>query len=132
MARDARGEAMRVGIWCASALLMVGALVDGSAMAKAFPLHMPRIPKPDADHREGDSFFDLRAEQRVRFIRVDPLEVNGVVAEDVEWTEQRLRLQAMVARVGVAAVHLEVDVLDGVLYGDNGQFGSTPAVTSGL
>ncbi|MGM0574549.1 MAG: hypothetical protein ACQEXJ_02275 [Myxococcota bacterium] len=76
--------------------------------------------------------FEIVPEYRTRFIRVDPLDVNGTVAQDVSWAEQRLRLDMTFARAGLGAVYVQADVLDGVLYGDNGEFGSAPEVNSGM
>ncbi|MBD89692.1 MAG: hypothetical protein CL940_05115 [Deltaproteobacteria bacterium] len=118
---------LRSSLLCAVALVLAG-----EALASPLPVVTPRLPSADGDLKEGDSFWKISAEHRVRLLNINPLEVNGVVAEDVEWTEQRLRILGTVARVGVAAVHMEFDVLDGVLFGDNGSFGGTPSVTSGL
>jgi hypothetical protein len=113
-------------------LALVLALSGATALASPLPVVTPRIPSVDETHKEGDPFWSLTAEHRVRLLNINPLEVNGVIAQDVEWSEQRLRLLGTVARVGIAAVHFELDVLDGVMFGDNGSFGGTPDVTSGL
>lgn len=116
----------------ALALVMFLAPVWTAAFASPLPVVTPRIPSADGAVKAGDSFWSLTAEHRVRLLNVNPLELNGVVAQDVEWSEQRLRLLGTAARVGVAAVHFELDVLDGVLFGDNGSFGGAPDVNSGL
>lgn len=77
-------------------------------------------------------FVEFRPEYRVRFIGIDPLELNGTVAQGVRWAEQRLRLETSVGLRGVGAIHIQADVLDGVLFGDNGEFGKDPEPTSGL
>lgn len=121
---------IRLGTW-AALLALVTLVVDG-AMASPLPVVTPKLPSASDERAEGEDYWKLSAEHRVRLLNVNPLELNGVVAQDVEWTEQRLRLLGTVARVGVAAVHVELDVLDGVMFGDNGSFGGTPDVNSGL
>lgn len=81
---------------------------------------------------EEPVFVVVRPEYRVRFIGIDPLELNGTVAQGVRWAEQRLRLEGSVGLRGVGAIHIQADVLDGVLFGDNGEFGKSPEPTSGL
>lgn len=81
---------------------------------------------------ESEWVFEAHPEYRARFIQIQPLEVNGTAASKVNWAEQRLRLDVMFARSGLGAVFVQVDVLDGVLFGDNGTFGLTPEVNSGL
>lgn len=110
-------------------------------------------PVPDtADHGEADNgvspaeveeaeegwgiyfpeWFDLDAEYRVRTLRIDPLELNGDTVRDVTWTEQRARLDAQFIYPGVGRLVLQADILDGVLFGDNGTFGTDIIPTSGV
>ncbi len=115
-------------------LLSLGA----SPLARAIPPEPKTFPIPPAridesgEKVESDWFIDVRPEYRARLIHIDPLEVNGVVATDVGWGEQRLRLDASLGYRGIGAVHMQVDALDGVLFGDNGEFGKAPEPTSGV
>jgi hypothetical protein len=97
------------------------------------PYDAPRIfgipPDPSG---EGDFFMEFHPEYRVRLIRVDPLEVNGTRATEVAWAEQRLRIDGSFGKRGVGAIHIQADILDGVLWGDNGEFGGDPEPTSGV
>ena len=54
------------------------------ALASPLPVVTPRIPSADGELKEGQPYWNLSAEHRVRLLRVNPLEVNGVVAQDVE------------------------------------------------
>lgn len=87
---------------------------------------LPEVPG------EGPMFVIFEPEYRTRLIGIDPLEVNGVVAQGVMWGEQRMRVQSSVGVRGVGAIHLQADVLDGVLFGDNGEFGRAPEPTTGV
>ncbi len=118
-------------------------LVLASALAHAPAAHAeaglePRTFKTpsEAEAREAGwtsgLVVDLSPEYRTRVIHVDPLELSGVLARDVSWAEQRLRLDLAISKPGVASVFVQADILDGVLYGDNGDFGREPNVTSGL
>lgn len=88
--------------------------------------------KPEDAPKDPDSVLDLNAEYRVRTIDVAPLELSGTEVDNALWTEQRLRLDLSLTRKKLGGVTLQMDVLDGVLFGDNGQFGKIPAPTSGV
>lgn len=81
---------------------------------------------------EDPVFIEIRPEYRTRMIGIDPLELNGIIAQGVLWGEQRLRLDASLGLRGIGAIHIQADVLDGVLFGDNGEFGREPEPTSGV
>ena len=76
--------------------------------------------------------FQVGAEYRARVLRINPLDLSGLQAANLGWGEQRLRLDITMARRGVAALFLQMDLLDGVLFGDNGSFGRPPTISSGL
>lgn len=111
---------------------LVAGLLSVAPSAEAIPPEPRLFEVPPAEAGKDDWFVSLHPEYRVRLIRVDPLEVNGNVAETVSWGEQRLRLDASFGRRGIGAVHMQVDALDGVLFGDNGEFGSDPEPTTGV
>ena len=89
--------------------------------ASALPPDPRLFEVPPAEAGKDDWFVSVYPEYRVRLIRVEPLEVNGTVATDVSWGEQRLRLDASLGRRGIGAVHMQVDVLDGVLFEGSGE-----------
>jgi hypothetical protein len=113
-------------------LASAAALGPLAAPAQAM-LPEPRlVPLPPADPDKDPGFFELYPEYRVRMIRIDPLEVNGTIAKQVAWAEQRLRFDASVGYRGIGAIHMQVDILDGAIFGDNGEFGADPEPTSGV
>ncbi len=87
---------------------------------------------PPAEPGQDDWFVKLDPEYRARLIRIEPLELNGTNATLASWGEHRLRLDASFGRRGVGAIHMQIDALDGVLFGDNGEFGKSPEPTSGV
>ncbi len=97
----------------------------------------PRLPEAEVGDnagRDDDSqwFVELYPEYRTRLIHINPLEVNGTVAKRVAWGEQRFRLDSSFGYRGVGAIHVQLDALDGVIFGDNGEFGRAPEPTSGV
>lgn len=115
-------------------LILFGLLVSsgfiGTAQADRW---QPRLFKIEPEEEGKDPFFfDFHPDYRVRYIRIDPLELNGTTAQDVAWAEQRLRLDASVGLRGIGAIHMQFDVLDGALFGDNGRFGGNPSSTTGV
>ncbi len=105
-------------------------------MKKPPTLHSEKRQNPNATE---DDFLDLddiqwtiSPEYRVRTLSINPLELSGTTVQDVHWTEQRFRLDTTVAKVGVGAIRFQADFLDGVLFGDNGDFGGTPGSNSGV
>lgn len=76
--------------------------------------------------------FEGHGEYRLRSTRIDPLGVNDIYTESMQWTEQRLRLEGRVKAAKIATLIVQGDVLDGVLLGDNGQFGQVPSSNSGV
>ena len=82
--------------------------------------------------RPLSDWFDLDAEYRVETTYLNPLELNGTTARDLTYTEQRLRLDPVLKLGDVARIVTRFDLLDGVLFGDNGDFGGTPASNFGM
>ncbi len=86
--------------------------------------------KADGDAQD-DKTIELDAEYRVRTVRVDPYELSGTDVLDSTWTEQRLRLDLTMKHSPVT-LRVQADVLDGVLFGDNGVFGQDPSPNFGV
>jgi hypothetical protein len=85
-----------------------------------------------AGERPTPDWLDLEAEYRVQTTWVDPLELNGTVAQSVSYTEQRLRLEPTFRLAEVGRIVTRLDLLDGVLFGDNGEYGGDPSAGSGM
>jgi len=125
--RPVRLDRVSVG---ARALGLVTGVITALIAVTVVAQETPQKPE-DAPH-DPDSVFDLNAEYRVRTVEVSPYDLSGTDVKDVLWTEQRLRLDLGLTRKKLGGVTLQIDVLDGVLFGDNGQFGKSPAPNSGV
>ena len=94
---------------------------------------LERAGKAEPAESQDGLQVDAGAEYRVRSLRIDPVELSGTTVTDIGWTEQRARLHAKVRKPGLGAITLQVDALDGVLFGDNGSFvGPPPNSNSGV
>lgn len=107
-------------------------LFGGAASAAA--------PEPWSDHDPseppkryavGDFGFRPSAEFRVQGTDVRPIALNAEKDANADWIEQRLRLDLTTDWKDKVRIVASVDVLDGVLWGDNGDFGVSPEPTSG-
>ncbi len=74
----------------------------------------------------------LEAEYRVQSLVITPLDVSGVEVDTVTWTEQRARIDLGFRYPGIGGIYAQLDLLNGVLMGDNGNYGEVPAPNSGL
>jgi hypothetical protein len=80
----------------------------------------------------GGLTFELHPDYRVRTIYAEPYELSGTTVRDMFWTEQRLRLDMSMTYEGIGGVYVQLDALDGVLFGDNGRFGGDPSTNAGV
>lgn len=74
----------------------------------------------------------LDVEFRTRTLLIDPLDLSGTSIQDVFWTEQRGRLDLQLSYEGIGRIRMQLDLLDGVLFGDNGIYGGDPSTNSGV
>lgn len=96
-------------------------------------------PWSDADPAGPPSRFALGAstgfrgglEYRANAISVRPLDLNGTRDRNFSIIEHRLRLDAGIDYEDKVRVVTSIDVLDSVLWGDNGTLGTQPEPTSG-
>jgi hypothetical protein len=95
------------------------------------PWSDPDPPAPPRRFVLGDFGFRGGAEYRAQFIYVNPISLNTENARAVSWIEHRLRLDAGGDWRDKIRIVLSADVLDGVLWGDNGQYGGTPSSNAG-
>jgi len=96
------------------------------------PWSDPDPPNEGSRWTLGDFGFRAGAEYRAQFLYVNPIGLNSETDREVSWLEHRLRLDAAVDYRDKVRVVFSTDVLDGVLWGDNGDFGGTPSSTSGI
>ncbi len=104
----------------ATSALLLAATPDAYTQAK------PLGERPSSER------FELRGQYRLRSIHIEPLELSGEQAREMDWSEQRLRLDGRFTQPGIGAINIQVDALDGVLFGDNGSFGGSPSSHSGV
>jgi hypothetical protein len=124
---------MRAGLTSALALLAASAFATpGLAVAGAFEPRLFHVPNADEVEDPDEVFIDIHPEYRVRAIHIDPLDLSGVEVRAVSWFEQRLRVDSTFALPGVGGIFIQADILDGVLFGDNGRYGTQPEVNSGV
>jgi hypothetical protein len=88
-------------------------------------------PAATPAHAAPSIDLQLTAEYRLETNWIAPLEDAGTAVGNTLWTEQRLRTDLTLAHDPVA-LHLEADLLPGVLFGDNGVYGHDPSPNSGV
>lgn len=87
---------------------------------------------PPARHAlTEDIGFRGGAEYRANAVAVRPIDVNGTRDRNFSALEHRLRLDAGIDWQDKVRLVTSVDVLDGVLWGDNGTLGAPPEPTDG-
>ncbi|MBH25773.1 MAG: hypothetical protein CMH57_15310 [Myxococcales bacterium] len=86
----------------------------------------------NAREKKRPESVEVDAEYRLQSIRVDPYELSGTSVGGTTWTEQRLRMNLRLKREKTVEVFVQVDALDGVLFGDNGLYARDPSPNSGV
>lgn len=115
-----------------TALAALALLSLATATAHAHdPWSDPDPPNEGSRWTMGDFGFRAGAEYRAQFLYINPIGLNSEKDREVSWLEHRLRLDAAVDYRDKVRVVISTDVLDGVLWGDNGDFGGTPGSGSG-
>jgi hypothetical protein len=76
--------------------------------------------------------IDGSAEYRVDSTLIDPFELGGDTVTRAMWTDQRLRTDWRVKHEGTVELHVQADLLAGVLFGDTGTYGVDPSTNSGV
>lgn len=89
---------------------------------------MTTPPAPAGTPNEAPSRLPVKAdlEYRIRHITMSPLSLSDTTASEVAFFEQRLRTHTEVALGPRVRLKLQADAVDGVLFGDNGDFVGTP------
>ena len=98
-------------------------------------------PEPWADHDPGTppkrldlgGNFGVRggAEYRAQATSITPLSLNTVTDRNAFWIEHRARLDGTIDYEDKIRLTASADLLDGVLWGDNGTLGKAPESDSG-
>lgn len=78
--------------------------------------------------------FDLEAdlEYRVDSTYIKPFELGGDAVKRAMWTDQRLRSDWRLRHEKSVELHVQADLLAGVLFGDTGTYGVEPSTNSGV
>src|SRR6186713_1468193 len=78
--------------------------------------------------------FDLEGdlEYRADTTYINPFELGGTRVTHGTWTDQRLRTDWRLRHPGTVELHLQADILSGVLFGDTGSYGGDPSTNSGV
>ena len=88
-------------------------------------------PDPPVRHEFGDFGARFGAEYRAQFLFVNPISLNTEGDPELSWLEHRLRLDTTLDYKDKVRIVASADLLDGVLWGDNGELGADPAPNSG-
>ena len=86
---------------------------------------------PPARTEIGDFGARGAAEYRAQALYVNPIALNSESSRAIGWIDQRLRLDGAIDYKDQVRLVVSADLLDGVLWGDNGSLGSSPAPNSG-
>ncbi len=113
-------------------LCALGVAIAMACTARAAPARGAEPESTPAWRRALPSWLDLRAAYRVETTHLDPLDLTPEELGAATWTEQRLRFELALRAGTWGAIHVQADLLDGVLFGDNGTFGKEPAPTTGV
>lgn len=115
-------------------LALALATFTATASADVEPWSDPDPPAPPARQPFGDGTYGFRggAEYRANALYINPISLNTEDNRRVHWIEHRLRLDATLDYQDKIKIVTSADVLDGVLWGDNGGLTTEPSSNSGI
>ncbi|MSP25493.1 MAG: hypothetical protein EXR75_10080 [Myxococcales bacterium] len=113
------------------ALLLANHALANHAHA-AEPWADPDPEKPPQRHEIGAIGVVADAEYRAQAIFVDPISLNTETQRNFAVVEHRGRFGGTIDYQETVKLTLSVDLLDGVLWGDNGTFGVEPSSNGGI
>ena len=115
--------------YCFSLLLLAAPSFAAEPWADPDP---PAPSAPSERHAIGDDYgVRARAEYRVQTTRITPLALASENDPNLSTVDQRLRVDATLDFRDRLRLTTSIDSLDGVIWGDNGAFGTTPEPDSG-
>jgi hypothetical protein len=108
-----------------------------ASFTAAAAAHEPWVdPDPDGPPERYELTDDVgiaaEAEYRAQWTNVDPIALNSEKNRRFNLIEQRGRITGIVDYKELIKVNVSLDLLDTVLWGDNGTFGGDPSSDSGL
>lgn len=120
---------------CCSALAFLASLSLPSVAKAVDPPTEPWSDPDPATRSErvqiGNVGFKGGAEYRANLLYINPISLNTANDRRLNWIEHRLRLDAEVDYQEKVRIVASADVMDGVLWGDNGTFGGSPSSDKG-
>lgn len=112
---------------------IVAALASLTQLAHAEePWSDPDPPAPPARTAFGDYGIRPALEYRANGLYINPINPTGTFGRRASWIEHRLRVDVTVDYKDKVKIVTSTDVLDGAVWGDNGNTGTTPAPNSGI
>lgn len=115
-----------------AALLSLAGLLVSTEAGAVEPWSDPDPPGPPSRISLGTSTgFRGAAEYRANAVSIRPLDLNSTRDRNFSLIEHRLRLDGTIDYEDKIRLAASVDVMDGVIWGDNGSLGSQPEPTSG-
>ncbi len=80
----------------------------------------------------GELGVSLNAEYRANLLYIRPVSLNTYTFRNAHWIEHRMRLDLTADWNDKVKITMSADMFDGVLWGDNGDFGGTPSSNYGV
>lgn len=111
--------------------LSLGLAPRAASAGPTEPWSDPDPPAPPRRFAVGDFGFRPAAELRFQGTEVRPIALTDEKDANASFIESRLRLDLAADWKDTVRIVGSMDVMDGVLWGDNGDFGSQPEPTSG-
>jgi len=116
------------------ALASAGAILFAASEARATspePWSDSDPTSPPTRYELGDFGVRGGAEYRANLLYINPLDLTAESNRKINVIEHRLRLDGTIDWMDKVRLTASVDAMDGVLWGDNGNFGGNPESTSG-
>lgn len=109
-------------------------LLAAPVAAEVEPWSDPDPAQPAERLPLGDGTYGFRggAEYRANALYIHPISLNTEEDRNVSWLEHRLRLDAALDYEDTVKIITSADLLDGVLWGDNGTLLTDPPANSGI
>ena len=105
-----------------------------AAAALLFPLAGISAPAAGITFEavQKDYTLSLEGQYRLRVLGIDPIKINGPKPFRIGYGAQRLRTDLVAAYQDKVSVHCQLNILNGVILGDNGVWGDVTRSEAGL
>jgi hypothetical protein len=95
------------------------------------PWSDPDPPEPPQRYSIGHFGFRAGAEYRAQLTYINPIALNSTASRRAGWIDHRLRLGGTVDYQDKVKISTSFDIMDGVIWGDNGFMNETPSSNRG-